>query len=78
MKDLIEFIIRSLVDNHEGVSVIEEEADDGTLQVRLTAEPRDMGRIIARQGRTAKAMRTLLNARSCRANPRVNLQILQE
>ena len=78
MKDLIEFIARALVENPDAVSVDEEESADGTLVVRLAAAPEDLGRIIGKQGRTAKAMRTLLNARASRENRRVRLQILEE
>jgi hypothetical protein len=77
MKDLIEFIARSLVDNPEAVSAVEEESADGTVLVKLAAAPEDMGRIIGKQGRTAKAMRTLLNAKATRENRRANLQILE-
>lgn len=78
MKDLIEFIARSLVENPDAVSVVEEESADGTLVVSLAAAPEDLGRIIGKQGRTAKAMRTLLNARASRENRRVRLHILEE
>ncbi len=77
MKDLIEFIARALVDNPEAVNAIEEESADGTILIKLAAAPEDMGRIIGKQGRTAKAMRTLLNAKATRENRRANLQILE-
>lgn len=77
MKELIEFIAKSLVENPEQVSIAEEEGDDGTILIKLSAAQEDMGRIIGKQGRTAKAMRTLLNAKATRENKRASLQILE-
>lgn len=77
MKELIEFIARSLVGKPEAVTVTEEEGGDGSTLLQLAAAPEDMGRIIGKQGRTAKAMRTLLNAKATRENKRASLQILE-
>lgn len=77
MKELIEFIAKSLVENPQAVTVSEEAAEDGTILIKLAAAQEDMGRIIGKQGRTAKAMRTLLNAKATRENRRANLQIME-
>jgi predicted RNA-binding protein YlqC (UPF0109 family) len=77
MKELIEFIARSLVENPDEVTVSESEEADGSFLVKLAAAQEDMGRIIGKQGRTAKAMRTLLNAKATRENKRANLQIIE-
>jgi predicted RNA-binding protein YlqC (UPF0109 family) len=77
MKELIEFIAKSLVENPDAVTISEEEAEDGTILIKLAAAQEDMGRIIGKQGRTAKAMRTLLNAKATRENRRANLQIME-
>ncbi|MDO3378809.1 KH domain-containing protein [Geoalkalibacter halelectricus] len=77
MKELIEFIAKSLVEDPHAVSVVEEQADDGTILIKLAAAQDDMGRIIGKQGRTAKAMRTLLNAKATRENLRATLQIVE-
>jgi predicted RNA-binding protein YlqC (UPF0109 family) len=77
MKDLIEFIAKSLVERPEAVTISEEMADDGSTLIKLAAAQEDMGRIIGKQGRTAKAMRTLLNAKATRENKRASLQILE-
>ncbi|OEU61391.1 MAG: RNA-binding protein, partial [Desulfuromonadales bacterium C00003094] len=58
MKELIEFIARSLVEKPDAITVTEEEGGDGSVLLQLAAAPDDMGRIIGKQGRTAKAMRT--------------------
>lgn len=77
MKELIEFIARSLVEKPDQVVLTEETADDGSTLIKLAAAQEDMGRIIGKQGRTAKAMRTLLNAKATRENKRATLQILE-
>ncbi|TYO96072.1 RNA-binding protein with KH domain [Geothermobacter ehrlichii] len=77
MKELIEFIAKSLVENPEAITISEEEGEDGTILIKLAAAQDDMGRIIGKQGRTAKAMRTLLNAKATRENKRASLQIME-
>lgn len=77
MKELIEFIAKALVDNPEAINVTEELDEEGIILVKLAAAQTDMGRIIGKQGRTAKAMRTLLNAKATRENKRAVLQILE-
>jgi len=77
MKELIEFIAKALVDNPDAITVSEDVDADGTILVKLAAAREDMGRIIGKQGRTAKAMRTLLNAKATRENKRAVLQILE-
>lgn len=77
MKELIEFIAKSLVEHPEAVTVSEEQGEDGSILVKLAAAQEDMGRIIGKQGRTAKAMRTLLNAKATRMNKRATLQIME-
>lgn len=77
MKELIEFIAKSLVENPSAVVISQEVADDGSILVKLAAAQEDMGRIIGKQGRTAKAMRTLLNAKATRENKRATLQIME-
>ncbi len=77
MKDLIEYIAKSLVEKPDEIVISEEETDDGTVLVKLAAAQEDMGRIIGKQGRNAKAMRTLLNAKATRENKRATLQIME-
>ncbi len=61
MKDLVEFIAKSLVDHPEQVRVDEVRRGDATV-VELRVAPDDLGRVIGRQGRTARAMRNLITA----------------
>ena len=77
MKDLIEYIAKSLVEKPDEIVISEEVAEDGTVLVKLAAAQEDMGRIIGKQGRNAKAMRTLLNAKATRESKRASLQIME-
>mgnify|MGYP003641686239 FL=1 len=76
MKELIEFIAKKMVEHPEDVQVrlIEgEESQNYELQVN----PEDMGRIIGRSGRTAKAIRTLVSSAAAKAKVYVNLEIVE-
>ena len=74
-RDLIEYIAKSLVDDPAGVSVQVVEADKSTvLELRVAAD--DIGKVIGKHGRIAKAMRTILSASSGAADKRVVLEIL--
>ncbi len=74
MKDLIEFIARSLVDDPTQV-VVRESMRRGHVQLRLQVAKEDMGRVIGRQGRVANAMRTLLNVAATQAGKQASLDI---
>ncbi len=74
-RDLIEYIAKSLVDDPAAVSVAVVEADKSTiLELRVAAD--DIGKVIGKHGRIAKAMRTILSASSSAAQKRVILEIL--
>ena len=61
MKDLVEFLVQELVDEPESVSVTEDYDDRGP-RYRVRVAPDDMGKVIGRGGRTAKALRTVIRA----------------
>jgi uncharacterized protein len=74
-RDLIEYIAKSLVDDPAAVSVAAVEADKSTiLELRVAAD--DIGKVIGKHGRIAKAMRTILSASASAAQKRVVLEIL--
>ena len=75
-KELVEFIAKSLVDEPEKVEVRETEGEQGTV-LELGVSKEDLGKIIGRQGRTARAIRTLLGAVSAKTKKRVVLEILE-
>jgi predicted RNA-binding protein YlqC (UPF0109 family) len=76
MKQLIEFIARALVDNPEAVDVSEIEGEQ-TSVIELKVAKDDLGKVIGKQGRTARAMRTILSAASSKVRKRAVLEILE-
>ena len=73
-KEFLEFIVKALVGNPDAVKVTREVDEMGVLLV-LKIDPEDMGKIIGRQGATAKAIRTLLRAVGMKNRARLNLKI---
>jgi hypothetical protein len=76
MKTLVEAIAKALVDDPTQVNAVEETEED-TLVIKLTVAKEDMGRIIGKEGRTAKAIRTILNAVSTKGNKKATLKIVE-
>jgi len=76
MKALVENIAKALVDDPTQVKASEETEED-TLVIKLTVAKEDMGRIIGKEGRTAKAIRTILNAVSTKDNKKAILKIVE-
>ena len=76
MKTLVESIAKALVDDPTQVNATEETEED-TLVISLTVAKEDMGRIIGKEGRTAKAIRTILNAVSTKSNKKAILKIVE-
>jgi len=76
MKDLIKYIAKALVDNPEEVVVTEIEGRQ-TSVIELKVAKEDIGKIIGKQGRTAMAIRTILNAASMKLRKRCDLEILE-
>ena len=75
-KELVEYIARSLVDDPDRVQVSEQESEQGTV-LRLSVPQEDIGKIIGRQGRTARAIRTLIGAVSAKSRKRAFLEIVE-
>ena len=76
MKELLEHLARGLVDNPDQVEVKEIEKDRMIL-LELKVAPDDMGKVIGKQGRIAKAIRTVVNAAAVKENKRVVVEIVQ-
>ncbi len=76
MKDLIKYIAQALVDNPDAVSVEEVEGNH-TSVLELKVAKEDLGKVIGKQGRTARAMRTILSAASAKLKKRTVLEILE-
>jgi predicted RNA-binding protein YlqC (UPF0109 family) len=76
IRALIEQIAKALVDEPDQVAINEVESDDATV-LELKVAPNDLGKVIGKQGRTARAMRTLLGAAGMKFHKRYTLEILE-
>ena len=74
MKELLIHIAKNLVDEPELVNVTEDEVD-GAVVLRLKVCPNDMGKVIGKQGRIARSIRTLVKAAAISAGKKVNVEI---
>ena len=75
MRDLLDYLARRLVDEPDAVRV-EEVEEDGSLLLRLHVAPDDVGKVIGRQGRIARALRTLVRSGSAHEGRRIVLEIV--
>ena len=75
MQKLIENIVRELVDSPDEVSVSAKAGTDSVLELKVA--PGDMGKVIGKQGRTARSLRTILGASAAKHNTRCTLDILE-
>ena len=75
MRELVEFIAKSLVDYPDQVVVTETEEADGTLLVDLKVAPDDMGKVIGKKGRIAKSIRTVVRAAALKGDQKVVVDI---
>jgi len=75
MKELIEYIVKSIVNLPDEVEVTEETKDE-QITLKLQVADEDKGRVIGKQGRVAEAMRTLLRVKAAKAGTRASLEIL--
>jgi len=76
MKDLIKYIAQALVDNPDRVEVSEIQGEQ-TSVIELRVSKEDLGKVIGKQGKTAKAMRTILSAASAKVHKRTVLEIIE-
>jgi len=76
MKELLELIAKNLVDSPEAVVVTETQSERGTI-LELRVAPEDMGKVIGKQGRIAKAIRTVVKAGAIQNDTRVIVEIAQ-
>ena len=76
MKELVEYIAKSLVDDPDAVKVTEVEGER-TSVVELSVTKEDLGKVIGKQGKTARAIRTILSAASTKENKRTLLEIIE-
>ena len=76
MRELVQYIAKSLASNPDEVVVTEDAESEGYITIRLEVHSDDKGKIIGRQGRVAQAMRTLLRVAAVKQDVRVTLEII--
>ncbi|MCP5094630.1 MAG: KH domain-containing protein [Chloroflexi bacterium] len=76
MKELVEYVVKSLVDNPDEVSVYEIQGHSGTV-LELSVAGSDMGRVIGKSGRVINAIRSLLQVAAAKQGDRVSLELLE-
>lgn len=76
MKELVEVIAKSLVNNPDAV-VVAETVNENEVHLSLSVDPSDMGKVIGKQGRIAKAIRTVLKVAGTKEDKKVTLDILE-
>ena len=74
MKELVEYIVKSIVRDPDKVSVTTEDSEEGLL-IKLDVAPEDKGRVIGKQGRVVEAIRTILRVKAVKEGTIVRLQI---
>ena len=77
MKELVELIAKSLVDNPDKVKVSQLDGQQSSI-IELKVAPEDMGKVIGKQGRNAQAIRLILGAAGMKLKKRVNLEIVEK
>ena len=75
MREMLEILVKNLVDNPDKIEITEKE-DGKTVTLELRVDPADMGKVIGRQGKIAKAIRVLMKAYAVKEDKKVNVEII--
>ncbi|WP_205712103.1 KH domain-containing protein [Euzebya rosea] len=75
--DVLDFIAKNLVDHPDDVDITTTEEEDGTIVLELRVHPDDMGKVIGKRGRTAKAIRTMVKAAATREGVNASVEIIE-
>ncbi len=76
MEEVLEYVVKAIVENPDKVSIERVETDRGTI-LELRVDPEDLGRVIGRQGRIAKAIRTVMKAAGSKFGERAMVEIVE-
>ena len=76
MKELLDYMVKELVDNPNDVEITEEPEGEKTVIFKLKVDETDLGKVIGKKGRTAQAMRTILSCASAKEKKRAILEIV--
>ena len=75
MKEMLEMLVKDLVDNPDKIEITEK-TEGKTVTLELKVDPADMGKVIGRQGKIAKAIRVLMKAYAVKENKKINVEII--
>ncbi len=77
MKNLLEYLVKSIVEQPESVKVEETSTPEGFVNLQLTVAPEDMGMVIGKGGRIIRALRNLVRVKAIKENKRVNVELVE-
>ncbi len=77
MKDLLEYLVTSIVEQPEAVKVQATETPEGFVNLQITVAPEDMGMVIGKGGRIIRALRNLVRVKAIKENKRVNVELTE-
>lgn len=77
MKELLEYIAKSIVDNKESVLIEESETPEGEVLLKLTVDPTDMGKIIGKEGKIINAVRTIIRILAIKQGKKVRVELTE-
>ncbi len=77
MKDLLEYLVKNIVEQPEAVKVEETQTPDGFVNLQITVAPEDMGMVIGKGGRIIRALRNLVRVKAIKENKRVNVELTE-
>lgn len=76
MKDTLQTIIASIVDKPDAVAIDEEESD-GIVNLTITVDPEDMGKVIGKEGKVIRSIRNVMKIKAMKQNRRINIQLAE-
>jgi predicted RNA-binding protein YlqC (UPF0109 family) len=77
MKDLLEYLVKNIVEQPEAVKVVAAETPEGFVNFQLTVAPEDMGMVIGKGGRIIRALRNLVRVKAIKEGKRVNVELVE-
>lgn len=77
MKDTLHFIVSSIVDNSDAVSVEEQEGENGILNLVVSVAKEDMGKVIGKEGKVIRSIRNIMKIKAMKENVRINISLVE-
>ena len=77
MKDTLHFIVTSIVDNPDAVSIEDQEGEDGILNLIVTVANEDMGKVIGKEGKVIRSIRNIMKIKAMKENIRINISLAE-